>query len=393
MPDTTTTNLLLIDQATGNNYNSWGDIADANWTKLDNAYGARTALTLSSTNVTLTATEERVNAIHCTGTLTGNVDIIFTGKGGRWIVKNSCSGNFTVTLKVAAQTGVTISRGTTIQVYFNGTDIAYAGPIGHTVGMYQPFAGSTAPTGWVRSNGRTIGSATSGGTERANADCEELFALLWDTYSNTVLVIQDSAGTPTTRGASASADFAANKRMPLPDLRGRTLVGVDDMGNSAAGRITTNTYTSVTTLGLTGGAETIVLTTAQLPAHAHTITHDHTFSGTTGTESQSHTHSGTTSTDGAHTHDFTYDTALIAANNVTTPVSAIQTSGGATTVTTQSGGSHSHTMTTGAASVTHTHAYSGTTSGSSSANSGNAGSGDAHNNMPPSLLCTWLIKL
>lgn len=393
MPDTNTTNLLLIDQETGNNYNSWGDIADANWGKIDAAYGNRTSLTLSSTTpVTLTATEERVNAIHLSGTLTANIDIVFTGKGGRWIVKNSCSGNYTVTLKVSGQTGVTIGRGMTIQVYFNGTDIAYAGPIGDYVGMYQPYAGATAPTGWVRANGRTIGSATSGGTERANADCAELFALLWDTYSNSVLVIQDSAGVGTTRGASASADFAANKRMPLPDLRGRTLVGVDDMGNAAAGRLGT-IITDETTLGATGGAETHALSTAELAVHSHTIAHTHTFSGTSTTESQSHTHSGTTASDGSHTHDFTYDTALIAANNVTTPVSAIQTSGGANTVTTQSGGAHTHAFTTGNANQTHTHDYSGTTSGSSAANSGNEGSGTAHNNMQPSLLCTWLIKL
>src|SRR5690606_10070133 len=30
---------------------------------------------------------------------------------------------------------------------------------------------TTAPTGWVRVNGRTIGSAASGASERANADC------------------------------------------------------------------------------------------------------------------------------------------------------------------------------------------------------------------------------
>ncbi len=37
--------------------------------------------------------------------------------------------------------------------------------------------GTGVHTGWVRANGRTIGSATSGATERANADAEALFLL------------------------------------------------------------------------------------------------------------------------------------------------------------------------------------------------------------------------
>jgi hypothetical protein len=34
------------------------------------------------------------------------------------------------------------------------------------------------------------------------------------------LPIQTSTGAASTRGVSASADFAANKRLPLPDMRG-----------------------------------------------------------------------------------------------------------------------------------------------------------------------------
>ena len=41
-------------------------------------------------------------------------------------------------------------------------------------------------TGWVRDNARTIGSATSGATERANADCQALFEYLWNNFSNTL---------------------------------------------------------------------------------------------------------------------------------------------------------------------------------------------------------------
>lgn len=85
-------------------------------------------------------------------------------------------------------------------------------------------------TGWVRDNGRTLGSASSGATERANADTSALFAWLWSNFSNTICPVS------TGRGANAAADFAANKTITLPDKRGYIPGGLDDMGNSAASR-------------------------------------------------------------------------------------------------------------------------------------------------------------
>lgn len=75
------------------------------------------------------------------------------------------------------------------------------------------------PTGCVLPNGGTIGSASSGATNRANADTADLFAFYWRITSNTDYPIQDSAGAASTRGASAAADFAANKRLPLPNIQ------------------------------------------------------------------------------------------------------------------------------------------------------------------------------
>jgi len=95
------------------------------------------------------------------------------------------------------------------------------------VGMVAPLRAKTAPAGWLIEDGKTIGSAASGATGRANADTQDLFTYLWTQFDNTELPIQTSAGTATARGASASADFAANKRMPLFDSRSRFLRGSD----------------------------------------------------------------------------------------------------------------------------------------------------------------------
>lgn len=143
--------------------------------------------------------------------------------------------------------------------------------IGRLVGEIIPYAGSSAPAGgaWLLCDGKTIGSAGSGATARANADTETLYTHLWNGFTNAVLPIQDSAGTPTTRGSSAAADFAANKRLPLPDLRGRVWAGLDNLGGSSANRITAG---QADTLGDASGAETHTLTTGEMPAHSHNVT-------------------------------------------------------------------------------------------------------------------------
>jgi hypothetical protein len=89
-------------------------------------------------------------------------------------------------------------------------------------------AGTVAPAGTVLAIGNTIGAAASGATERANADTQALYELLWAlTLDNAApYTIQNSAGVATTRGATAALDFAANKRMPLPDLRDSAIYGV-----------------------------------------------------------------------------------------------------------------------------------------------------------------------
>ncbi|MBL8297779.1 MAG: hypothetical protein JNN30_05455 [Rhodanobacteraceae bacterium] len=139
-------------------------------------------------------------------------------------------------------------------------------------GVVLAIDSTTLPEGgWVWSDGRTIGSASSGATNRANADTLALYRVLWTAFDNAVLPIETSAGLPTTRGASADADFAANKRLPVPDRRGRANVGLDTMGGAAANRLTLGVSgIDGALLGASGGAQAQTLSVAQLPSHAHT---------------------------------------------------------------------------------------------------------------------------
>lgn len=250
-------------------------------------------------------------------------------------------------------------------------------------------ANSTRP-GFVRCNGRTIGSATSSGTERANADCEDLFLYLWNNYADGQAAV--SGG----RGATAAADFSANKNIALPDHRTAGLVGFADMGATEV--IYDGSVPTVSGNGkLAGsiiGANAVTLTEAQLASHTH--------AGTTGTESSTHTHAGTTTSDGSHSHTINITdpghTHSQAANTMlfTGGAGALAgapntlSSGGTTgsnttgiTAASVATGNHTHTFTSLGQSVTHTHTFT----------SGTTGSGTTHNNVQRAVPVTVLMKL
>lgn len=140
----------------------------------------------------------------------------------------------------------------------------------------------------------------------------------------------------------------------LPDFRGRVPIGTGQ-GTGLTDR----------TLGATVGAETHQLTTAQMPQHNHSIAHDHP--------------SATTSTDGDHTHAMDGDTGnrwAVSFAGAANKTSSTGNGDGITFSDIDNNGDHSHTF--------NVPSFSG--------NSGNAGSGQAHNNMQPSLAINVFIR-
>lgn len=57
----------------------------------------------------------------------------------------------------------------------------------------------------------------------------------------------------------------------VPDLRGRVVAGKDDMGGSDSGRLGSASFfgSAAQTIGGTGGAESVTLTSSEMPAHTH----------------------------------------------------------------------------------------------------------------------------
>jgi microcystin-dependent protein len=104
-------------------------------------------------------------------------------------------------------------------------------------GVVVPFAGTTEPAGWLFCYGQAVSRTT--------------YAALFSAISTTY-------GT-----GDGSTTFN------LPDLRGRVVAGQDDMGGTSANRLTSPLNGD--TLGAAGGAEGVTLTTAEIPAHSHSL--------------------------------------------------------------------------------------------------------------------------
>jgi microcystin-dependent protein len=102
------------------------------------------------------------------------------------------------------------------------------------IGVIMPYAGASAPTGYLFCDGDAVSRATY----------SDLFGIIGVTYG----------------AGDGSTTFA------LPDLRGRVIAGQDDMGGSSANNLTD---AQADQLGGTLGNETHTLTTTELPAHTH----------------------------------------------------------------------------------------------------------------------------
>jgi microcystin-dependent protein len=180
-------------------------------------------------------------------------------------------------------------------------------------GAVQAFAGAAAPAGWLLCDGASY----------LRTDQAALFAVIGTTY-----------------GAADGTHFN------VPDLRGRAVFGRE----ASASRITAASGITSTSLGATGGADMITLSTGEMPVHGHPFsttsgtesqTHTHGYSGTTGNESATHTHAGSGNTGGEsvpHTHSV-----------------------GGTTGTESADHTHGVSATTGTESAAHSHGVSGTT--------------------------------
>lgn len=163
--------------------------------------------------------------------------------------------------------------------------------------VYGAF--TAAEPGYILCVGGTIGSAASG-ADTAKAYTESLF----DKVKN----FSPNAGTEV---------FGNDDTVTLPDLRGTTVAGNDDLGGSSADTVTaanadtpgglvgTETQAASGTVGTSGST---AISTAQMPSHTHTMKGDQGASGnadfieTAGAGTGNDINTSSTGSGGGHTH-------------------------------------------------------------------------------------------
>ena len=360
---------------------SWNTPVNADFTAVDTALGGVTNLnaTAVSGDVTLTSTQYRPIQIVISGTLTANVRYLIPASvGGQWTITNSTSGAFTLSVASAAGgVDITLLSGTTIvscdgtatgmrrsisnlPVTNGGTGLTSSPTSGQLLignsgggytqatltagagvsitngsgaitiavptilepGIVVPYAGATAPTGWLICDGAAVNRSIYGA----------LFAIVGTTYG----------------AGDGSTTFN------LPNLVNRFSVGAGGtyaLGNSG-GSTTTSSAGAHDHTGLAGST---TLTTSQIPGHTHTGTSDSTtLSGSFGPFRQSLGPAPTATASGVFS---TYAGGTSGdANNGSSQVVGINMSAphthSFTTASTGGGTGHDHTISTDG---THTH--------------------------------------
>ena len=244
---------------------------------------------------------------------------------GQW-VKNDGSGNLTLNVDASLQD--------------NGSGALQVNPsFLPPSGFFGPYAGSTAPAGWLMMNGQAVSRTGATAT---------LFGICGITFG--------------------SGDGVST--FNLPDMRGRVPAGID----GGTGRLTG------LTLGGLIGAQSEIISAANLPPHTH--------SGLTGQENQNHAHSvsGTTGAENAN-HAHTESTFLVSSG------SESATSGGPGFTGSPVAGSS-----TSIESTTHGHGFSATTGTESAAHNhnfttdGGPGTSAPVATVQPSIGMNYIIK-
>ncbi len=137
MPDILSANLNLLEQSTGTASGAWGaNLNTLVFDILDGSLGGNQAVSLSSSNVSLTMTQRQHLTFTLSGVLTTGVSLVLPlqttattlAVGGFFIIDNQTTGAFAVTVKTAASgsTGVEVPQGVHSLVYSDTTNVWFA---------------------------------------------------------------------------------------------------------------------------------------------------------------------------------------------------------------------------------------------------------------------------
>lgn len=283
----------------GTPYTSWDGPVNYNMTTLDNALGSTTAINVAGVTTTQTFTLAQYQSlmIDFTGVLSN--DVLYNvpaGVGGFWIISNSCTANFSVSIGYNVGT-VKIPKGgqylvfvdTTTSPYINLLQISgLATNAGNPNGVVAGNSTSPASILWDTTNGIIWICTTSGPpstavwTASAPAGSYVPTATVLEYYGTTAPAGYLFANAQAVSRTTYAALFAVvgttygvgdgSTTFNVPDKRGTIAVGADNMGGSAANKIqvtvnitTTNLSTAATVASATGLCKGMTVIAAGVP--------------------------------------------------------------------------------------------------------------------------------
>jgi hypothetical protein len=231
MASSYSTDLKLELQVTGENAGTWGDITNTNLVILQQSIAGYSGISIAggagNTDLTFSnglQSNGKNAVIELTGTITGNRTVTITTASGVknkvYVIRNSTSGAFTVTILVQGQTGVTFSatdKGTKI-LYLNGTDVVDSN-IGKLSNDYTPTLAANLST-----NAKNIIVASTYGIIDENAN-EQIKFSTTASATNEITIANAAAGSSPVISATGGDTNVGLTLTPKGDVSRITLNG------------------------------------------------------------------------------------------------------------------------------------------------------------------------
>jgi hypothetical protein len=187
MASTYSTNLGIELIATGDQSGTWGQSTNNNFTNVfEDAIVGRAGVVFADADVIITALSANTNQtyrylyLNCTGTNGAVRNLIVPTINKTYVVENNTTNGYSITVKTASGTGISVPNGYKVSLYVDGTNVTQAAThipsinigtatIGTPLAVSSGGTGVATLTGLAKGNGTGAFTAAVSGTDYAPA--------------------------------------------------------------------------------------------------------------------------------------------------------------------------------------------------------------------------------